>query len=129
MKASEKPNEYLKASCANPLGADDSRALARPLHYDGRAGDSPEKATGRRVRVAVEGWVLRPEQEGQDSGGAGSQRVTDDHQAVVHRALVLPERHKRHSRGRSKPRRPHTMASRVAYQVSSEGLRQDHFRL
>lgn len=47
----------------------------------------------------MEGWVLRPEQEGQDSSGAGAQGVTHDHQAVVHGALVLPERHRRHSRG------------------------------
>lgn len=78
----------------------------------------------------MEGGVLRPEQEGQDSSGAGSQGVTHDHQAVVHGALVLPGRHTRHSRGRLRRQRRHRHAARrAAYQVSSEGLRQDHFLL
>lgn len=53
--------------------------------------DSPKKATRRGVRVAVKGGVLRPQQEGEDSSGACTEGVPNNHQPVVHGAFILQE--------------------------------------
>ena len=53
--------------------------------------DSPKKATRWGVRVAVKCWVLRSQQEGEDSSSACTERVADYHQPIVHGALVLWE--------------------------------------
>lgn len=51
----------------------------------------PEKATRWRVRVTVKRGVLRSQQEGQDSSCAGTKRMPNYHQSVVHGAFTLQE--------------------------------------
>lgn len=53
--------------------------------------DSPKKATGWRVRVAVKCRVLRSQQEGENSSSACTERMPDYHQPIMHGALVLCE--------------------------------------
>lgn len=50
---------------------------------------SPEKASWGGVGIAVEGRVLRPQQEREDGCSAGAQGVAHNHQAVMHGAFTL----------------------------------------
>lgn len=56
----------------------------------------PEEAARRGVRIALKWRILRPEEKGQDGGRSRTQRVTHNHQPIVHRPFTLRhmDRHK-----------------------------------
>lgn len=54
--------------------------------------NSPKKTPRWGVRVAVQSWVLRSQEEGENSSRARTERVSYYDQPIVHGSFVLGER-------------------------------------